>query len=137
VSIESFDDENKTPRLTRCNLDGQCAEPKSQPFELWPEQHERTLFSTATKNGVVAVMYARAGNRWGAYLAQSTDGGETFELPRLIGEGKIDLGFYEMGALVAFSEKTLLLLSANRSGSSQRGWYVLASSDGGTHWGPP
>ena len=91
----------------------------------------------AFKEGVVAVMRATAGARWGLYLGQSSDAGENFELPRKIGEGATDRGYFELGALIRFDERILMLLSADVTGTTRRGWYVLASDDGGTHWGPP
>jgi hypothetical protein len=125
------------PQLVRCGTDGKCAQPKSHPFKLWPEEHERTIVSAATKRGVVAVLNAKKGTRWGAYLAVSVDGGSTFELPRIIGEGSTDQGFMEVAAVASLGDRVLLLLSADISGAKGRGWFVLASEDGGQTWGPP
>ncbi len=127
----------RVPQLVRCGLDGKCSEPQSQPFTIWPEAHERTLKAVATSAGVVAVMSARAGERWGLTLGQSSDRGATFSAPRTIGEGTTDRGRIELGALVRFSKRVVMLLSADVTGTSRRGWYVLASDDDGTTWGPP
>jgi hypothetical protein len=137
VVVETVDPEKKQPQLTRCALDGKCATPKSLPFEIWPDKHERTILSAATKQGVVATMCAKTGARWGAYLAQSLDGGATFELPRIIGEGKSERGYFQVGALINLPGRVLILMSADVTGTTRRGWYVLASDDGGSNWGPP
>jgi hypothetical protein len=104
---------------------------------VWPEEHKRTILSTTTDKGVVAVMNARVGAKWGTYLAQSADEGATFELPRIIGEGKAEDGYYDAVALLAFSDRVVLLMSAPQTGTAKRRWYVLASDDGGSNWGPP
>ncbi|MBI4703309.1 MAG: hypothetical protein HY744_19505 [Deltaproteobacteria bacterium] len=127
----------RTPRLARCALDGKCQVAETDPFRIWPEQHERRIVAVPTKQGVVGLMSARAGTRWGVYLAQSLDGGRLYELPRVVGEGKTDRGQFEVGALVALPGRVLLLLSADVTGTTRRGWYVLASDDAGTNWGPP
>ncbi|MFH1604036.1 MAG: sialidase family protein, partial [Pseudomonadota bacterium] len=137
IVVEVFDEKKKEPQLIRCTLDGKCAEPKSFPFAIWPEEHERTILTAATDKGVVATMSARTGTRWGAYLATSVDGGKTFDLPRVIGEGQTDRGYFEIVALVNFTNRVLVLLSADVTGTRRRGWYVLASDDGGENWGLP
>jgi hypothetical protein len=131
------DAKKKVPSLVRCALDGKCAEPQNQPFALWTEEHDHRIVAVPSKDGVVGVMSAKAGSRWGVYLAQSADGGANFELPRTIGEGKSDRGYFELGALIRLDERILMLLSADVTGTTRRGWYVLASDDGGAHWGPP
>jgi hypothetical protein len=131
-------DEKKTvPQLLRCTFDGKCSAPQNQPFDIWPEKHDRKIVSTATKQGIVAVMKARSGARWGLYLATSMDGGKTFDLPRGIGEGGTDRGFFEIGALIGFEDRVVILLSADVTGTRRRGWYVLASEDGGQSWREP
>lgn len=124
------------PTLLTCDLTGKCVTPKNAPFRLWPEQHKRDLFTTATEQGVIAALTERAGDRWGLYLAQSGDGG-TYERPRVIGEGQSDRGRIELGALFSFGKRAVLLLSAEVTGTSRRGWFVMVSDDGGTSWGPP
>ncbi len=125
------------PQLVRCDMAGKCAKPKSPPFAPWTEKHERSIWSAPTKDGLVAIMQARAGARWGMYLAQSRDLGATFELPRTVGEGKSDRGRLKLGALVRLPGRLLLLVSADITGTSKRGWFILASDDNGNHWGPP
>jgi hypothetical protein len=137
VVVEVVDQEKKVPQLLRCTFDGKCSTPQSPPFDVWTEKHERTISSVATNQGVVAVMTARAGARWGTYLGTSMDGGKTFDLPRVIGEGSTDRGFFEIGALIAFPERVIILLSADVTGTRRRGWYVLASEDGGQSWREP
>lgn len=136
VVVETVEPENKIPLLVRCTFDGKCAAPNNQPFEIWNEQHERTIVSVATEKGLVAAMYAKTPQKWGLYLAQSIDEGASFELPRTVGTGQSDR-FYTLGALVGMAQRQLLLITADVPGSGRRGWYVLASDDNGTHWGPP
>jgi hypothetical protein len=135
--VLEIEDEKKEPQLIFCTIDGKCAAPKSRAFEIWPEPHERRIHAVTTPKGVVATLSARAGTRWGVYLAQSLDGGATFELPRVIGEGKTERGRFEVGALVALPSRIVLILSAEEGATSRRRWYVLASDDNGSHWGPP
>jgi hypothetical protein len=151
VTVEiALEDDNRVPaasaasaarpkrtQLVRCTLDGKCSQPQSPPYEEWPEPHERNLVSAPTKDGLVAFVARRAGTRWSLTLAQSTDAGKTFELPRVIGEGKTERGNFQIGAVINFPNRVVLLMAADRTGTSSRGWYVLASDDGGATWGPP
>lgn len=125
------------PQLIRCTLDGKCAQPKSYPFNIWPEEHKRKILAVPTPQGVVATMTAQTGNRFGTYLATSMDKGATFELPRVIGEGQTGRGFFDVGALVAFDDRVVMLLTADVTGTRGRRWYAMASDDGGENWGPP
>jgi hypothetical protein len=43
----------------------------------------------------------------------------------------------EVAAVASLGDRVLLLLSADISGAKGRGWFVLASEDGGQTWGPP
>jgi len=137
VVIQTKDPKTKQPSLVRCSLDGKCVSPKSPPFRYWTDEHERTIRATATSKGVVATMAAKAGARWGLYLGQSLDQGELFELPRVIGEGSSDRGYVEVGAIVSWPTRVILLVSADVTGTTRKGWYVIASDDHGTNWGPP
>ncbi len=125
------------PTLLTCDLTGKCVTPQNAPFRPWPEQHKRTIVTAPTETGVVGVMTARAGNRWGLYLAQGPGEGAVYERQRVIGEGTGDRGRVELGALVSFGKRALLLLSADVTGTSRRGWFVMVSDDGGTNWAPP
>jgi hypothetical protein len=125
------------PTLLACDLAGKCVTPKNSPFRLWPEQHKREIVATATEKGILGVLTARAGDRWGLYLAQGPGDGSVYERQRVIGEGTTDRGRIELGALVSFGQRALLLLSADVTGTSRRGWFVMVSDDGGTNWGPP
>jgi hypothetical protein len=125
------------PTLLSCDLAGKCVTPQNAPFRFWPEAHKQTLVTTATEAGIVGVMTARAGDRWGLYLAQGPGEGAVYERQRVIGEGTGDRGRVELGALVSFGKRALLLLSADVTGTSRRGWFVMVSDDGGTNWAPP
>jgi len=124
------------PTLVTCDLAGKCVKPTNSPFRAWTTPHKREIVMASTEDGVVGVMSARAGDRWGVYLAQASDG-TLFERQRVIGEGAADRGRIELGALVSFGKRALLLISADVTGTSRRGWFVLVSDDGGTSWNPP
>jgi hypothetical protein len=124
------------PMLVTCDLAGKCTAPKNPPFRMWPGPQKREITMAATTGGTLGVMSVRAGDRWGLYLGQSPDG-ITFERPRPIGEGTGDRGRIELGALLSFGKRALLLISADVTGTSRRGWFVLVSDDGGTSWNPP
>lgn len=137
IVVTTTDPTKKEPKLIRCTLDGKCADPLSNPFEIWPEEHEREMHLAVTPEGVIATMTAKTGSRHGAYLSVSTDGGTTYQLARVINEGDTERGFIEVGALVPFADRVIMLISADVTGTRRRGWYLLASDDGGEHWGPP
>lgn len=124
------------PILVTCDLAGKCGTPKNPPFRVWPGPQKREIASAATNKGILGAMSVRAGDRWGLYLGQSPDG-ITFERPRAVGEGTGDRGRIELGALVSFGKRALLLISADVTGTSRRGWFVMVSDDGGTNWNPP
>lgn len=121
------------PTLLVCDLAGKCTTPKNAPFRIWVGQHKREIVAAPTEEGIVAVMSARAGDRWGLYLGQAPTG-TIFERQRVIGEGTGDRGRVELGALLTFGRRVVLLISADVTGTSRRGWFVLVSGDGGTSW---
>jgi hypothetical protein len=125
------------PTILSCDLTGKCSTPKNAPFRVWPEQHKRDIVMETTEDGVLGVMTIQSGTRWGLYLAQGPGDGTTWERPRPIGEGSGDRGRIELGALVSFGKRAVLLISADVTGTSRRGWFVMASEDGGTNWNPP
>jgi hypothetical protein len=135
--LASEEKKTRAPLLLRCTLDGKCSTPKSLPFRIWPEKHDRSVSAVPTEQGVVGTLEAHAGARWGLYLGQSLDRGQLFELPRVIGEGSNERGVFELGALMALPKRVLLVVSSDVTGTTRRGWYALASDDGGTNWGPP
>ena len=125
------------PTMVACDLTGKCVTPQNAPFRIWPEPHKREIAMTAVERGVLGVMAARAGDRWGLYLAQGPGDGAMYERMRVIGEGQGDRGRIELGALISLGARALLLISADVTGTSRRGWFVLVSDDGGTNWNPP
>ncbi len=125
------------PTMVACDLAGKCVTPQNAPFRLWPEPHKRDIAMASVERGVIGVMTARAGDRWGLYLAQGPGDGALYERMRVIGEGQGDRGRIELGALVSLGTRTLLLISADVTGTSRRGWFVMVSDDGGTNWNPP
>lgn len=137
IVVETTDAKANAPTLTICDFEGACLAPPKPPFRVWPEEHQREITTTPTAQGVAAVMSARAGERWGLYFAQSVEAGAVYEVSRVIGEGTGDRGKMELGALISFGKRTLILLSADVTGTSRRGWYVIVSDDGGLTWSPP
>jgi hypothetical protein len=63
--------------------------------------------------------------------------GKLYDVPRVIGEATGERGRIELGALLSFGNRLLMLLQADVTGTSRRGWYVVASDDGGLTWSPP
>jgi hypothetical protein len=124
------------PTILTCDLKGKCPATKNAPFRMWPGAHKREIATAPTSQGTLAVMYAYTGDRWGLYLAQAQDG-ITWERQRPIGEGTGDRGRIELGALVSLGKRVLLLITADVTGTSRRGWFVMASDDGGTSWELP
>jgi len=72
-----------------------------------------------------------------SYYAQSTDGGKFYERARVIGEGTGERGRVRFGALVTMGKRTLILVSADVTGTSRRGFYTIVSDDDGATWNPP
>lgn len=137
VVVEAADPKTNAPSLALCDLEGACVFPSKPPFRPWPEKHEDTITTTPTAQGAAAVMSSRAGDRWGLYFAQSLEGGAVYEVSRVIGEGMGDRGMMDLGALISFGKRTLILLAADVTGTSRRGWYVIVSDDGGLSWNAP
>jgi hypothetical protein len=125
------------PVLLLCDLEGKCNAPKNPAFRVWTEPHHRDIVEVPTASAVLGVMSAHANGRWGTYFAQGQGDGNVFERPRPIGEGSGDRGRIELGALVSFGKRALMLISADVTGTSRRGWFVMVSDDGGTNWTPP
>ena len=136
IVVEGGDNLTKAPILIRCDLAGKCEIPQNGAFRLWPEQHDHDIVSVTAEKGVVGVLTARAGERWGLYLGQSPDGA-IWERARVIGEGTGDRGRVELGAVVSFGKRIVILVSAGVTGTSRRGWFSIASDDGGANWGVP
>ncbi|HVK66119.1 MAG TPA: sialidase family protein [Polyangium sp.] len=135
--VEAPDADKQSITLLLCDLEGKCTTPTRPVFKPWIEKHEREIVAVPTSSGAAAVMSAQAGERWGLYYAQSTDGGKFYERARIIGEGTGARGRVDFGALVSFGKRTLLIVSADVTGTSRRGFYVLVSDDDGATWNPP
>jgi hypothetical protein len=135
VIVDSTDAKGKL-QVQTCDLTGKCTEPKNNPFRVWPEKHDRVVAMAPTGKGLLAAMTARAGDRWGFYMGQSNDG-NIYEQPRVVGEGQGERGRLELGALVPLGNRVLLLLSADITGTSRRGWFVSVTDDGGLSWNTP
>lgn len=135
--VEAPDADKQSITLLLCELDGKCTTPSRPVFKPWLEKHEREIVATPTATGAAAVMSAQAGERWGLYYAQSTDGGKFYERARVVGEGAGARGRIDLAALVSLGKRTLLLVSADVTGTSRRGFYVIISDDDGATWNPP
>lgn len=136
-SDPTVDPKARPTTLALCNLEGACTVPDKPPFRPWLEPHEQSMVAIPTSQGVVAVLISRSAARWGLYQTQSVDGGKVYEVSRTIGEGVGERGRIEIGALVSFGERILMILEADVTGTSRRSWYVTASDDGGLTWGVP
>jgi hypothetical protein len=138
VVVDTFDAATKKLSLIQCGHTGACAAPKNSPFDLWPEEHDRSVWAVTTTRGVVSVLEATGGNRWGLYLGHSSDEGKTFELAREIATGN-GPGRFRMGTLVALGKRVLIFFTADTPdpSNSQRSWYVIASDDAGETWAAP
>lgn len=137
ITVEVIDPTNGEPTIAACSLDGPCVLAEKPPFRPWLEPHERSIVSVPTRDGAAAVLIARTASRWGLYLSQSPDGSKLYDLPRTIGEGTGERGRIDLGALLSFGNRLLMLLQADVTGTPRRGWYVTASEDGGLTWNPP
>jgi hypothetical protein len=137
VAVETIDPKTKGLQIVTCEVAGACTTPVNSPFRPWAEPHEQEVFVAPTDKGVVAVLSEHDGARWGIYATQSIDGGKTFELARVVGEGVGDRGKLEVAALVDFGKRVLLLFTGDVAGTSRRGFYAIVTDDGGTTWGPP
>lgn len=124
-------------RPLTCQVGGECVAPEEPPFRPWPTAHARRMHVTPTPRGVIAVVSRSEGPRWGSWLAQSTDSGKTWQLPRVIAEGDVERGRVEVGLLATVGGRALMLLRSDVSGTTQRAWFVLASDDGGATWVAP
>ncbi|WP_438033532.1 hypothetical protein [Sorangium sp. So ce204] len=123
--------------LATCTLQGTCVIAEKPPFRPWLEPHERSVALAPTREGVTAVLTSRAAARWGLYIALSPEVGKIYDVPRVIGEATGERGRIELGTLLSFGNRLLMLLQADVTGTSRRGWYVAASDDGGLTWSPP
>ncbi len=135
--VEALDADKQSITLLLCDLEGKCTTPTRPVFKPWIEKHEREIVATPTSTGAAAVIRAQAGERWGLYYAQSTDGGKFYERARVIGEGTGARGRVDLGALVSFGKRTLVIVAADVTGTSRRGFYVIVSDDDGATWNPP
>ncbi len=135
VLVEAINPE-KLPALVPCTLDGACTPPENRPFlKPWAEQHERKLFTALTQGGVIAVQQLRSKVKWGIFVSESVDGGKIYNLQRPVGEGEGNPeDGYDVGALVGFGDRTLMILSAKISKTTRRSWYAMATDDGGSTW---
>src|SRR6202042_1633501 len=106
-------------------LAGKCTTPQNAPFKIWPEPHKRDIVMASTEKGILGVLAARTGDRWGLYLAQGPGSGALYERQRVIGEGQGERGRLEMGALISLGKRALLIISADVTGTSRRGWFVM------------
>jgi hypothetical protein len=138
VVVEAINPVDKLASLVTCAHDGVCIPPDNRPFlKPWAEAHERTLGIAMTPRGTIAMQALKSPTRWALSVSISSDGGKIYDLERKVGEGTGDRGRLELGALVGFGERTMMLLSADVTGTTRRAWFLMASDDGGQTWNPP
>lgn len=137
IVIEAYNPNDKLPSLVTCSLsDGNCPAPENRPFlKPWAEQHDRELHLALTTNGVIAVQQMRSKMKWAVFMSESTDAGHLYNLQRPVGEGEGNPeDGYDVGAMLGWGDRTVLLLSAKVSKTTRRSWYAMASDDSGTTW---
>ncbi|WP_437688262.1 hypothetical protein [Sorangium sp. So ce176] len=137
IMVEVVAPATKELTIATCTLEGACVLAEKPPFRPSLEPHDRSVALAPTREGVVAILTSRAAARWGLYIAQSPEAGKIYDVPRVIGEGTGERGRIELGALLSFGNRLVMLLQADVTGTSRRGWYVAASEDSGLTWSPP
>lgn len=138
IAVEALNDQKEATIVT-CALDGKCVLPENRPFlKPWPEQHDRELHTSITPKGVIATQGLKTKVKWAVFISESVDGGKLFNLQRPVGEGvgNPEDG-YDIGSLVSFGDRSLMLVSAKISKTTRRSWFALASDDGGSTWSYP
>lgn len=123
---------------TLCDWAGACKTSSTPAFRIWQVPHAMQLWSVPTSKGGAIAFSRSSAEKWEVAISISIDGFKTFDLPRVIGEGTIERGKVELGGLFSLAgERLVLLISADVTGTTRRGWYVIVSEDGGLTWSPP
>jgi hypothetical protein len=139
VTVEAKDPtQNNEPALVTCAFDAGCQIPQNHAFlRPWADKHDRAIALTTTTKGVVAVQTMENQQQWTYLLGTSREAGKIYDNPRTVGEGKGERGRLGIGALIGLGDRTLMLVSADVTGTQSRAWYLMASDDGGESWAPP
>lgn len=138
VVVEAIDPVSPGPALVICDRTKGCEVPQNHAFAPpWKEPHDRQVAFAMTQKGAVAVQTMWNPMQWTFLLTDSLNGGKTFDQEREVLQGKGTRGRMEIGALLGFGDRTIILSTAAVTGTSSSQWYVLASENGGESWGPP
>lgn len=138
VIVEAMDPQSPGPALVICDRVKGCEVPQNHGFAPpWKEPHDRLVNFAMTKKGAVVVQTMSNPSQWNFLLTDSLNGGKTFDQEREVLQGKGARGRMEIGALLGFGDRTIILSTAAVTGTSSSQWYVLASDNGGESWGPP
>jgi hypothetical protein len=143
VVVEAMNPVDNLPTFVVCKIDGTCMPPDNRPFLKPAFKGDRVVGITTYKTGIIAAQTLQSPTQWQFTLSRSdTLGkpealGKLYDPERLVLEGQGERGRLDYGALVGLGDKTLLLMSADVTGTTARQWFVMASDDGGQTWNPP
>ncbi|MEM9692428.1 MAG: hypothetical protein AAGA56_07775, partial [Myxococcota bacterium] len=124
-------------RFQRCDFAGRCTEPKGDAYEPLLPKWEGRRRAAPSQDGIVAFRHETADEAWRLSLGSTTNEGQRSAIPRLVNEGNRFRGRVDLGPVFAAGSRVFVLFAADITGTSDRGWYALASDDGGYQWGPP
>ncbi|MFO0547921.1 MAG: hypothetical protein U0271_06015 [Polyangiaceae bacterium] len=140
VVIEAINPNDNKNALVTYAISGEPTAPTNPAFLVtsWPGAFDRELHMALTKVGLIAVQQLTTKVKWSVLISESVDGGKRFNFERSVGEGEgsTDDG-YDVGALLGFGDRTLMLLSAKVNKTTRRSWYCMASDDNGVTWALP
>ncbi len=143
VVVEALNPVDNLPSFVVCKTDGVCLPPDNRPFLKPAFKGERVVGIATYKTGIIGTQTLQNPTQWQFTISRSdTLGkpealGKLYDPERLVLEGQGDRGRLDYGALIGLGDKTLLLMSADVTGTTARQWFVMATEDGGQTWNPP
>ncbi len=139
VTVEAKDPtQTNEPALLTCSFDGGCQVPQNHAFlRPWADKHDRDIALATSTKGIVAVQTMQNQQQWTYLLSTSIAGGKVYDPQRTVGEGKGDRGRIAIGAMLGLGDRTIMIMSADITGTQARAWYLMASDDGGESWAAP
>ncbi len=143
VVVEALNPADNLPSFVTCKTDGNCIAPENRPFLKPVFKGDRVIGIAPYKTGILATQSLQSPTQWQFLMSRSeTLGkpdalGKIYDGEKLVLEGEGDRGRLDYGALVGLGDRTLLLISADVTGTTARQWFVIATDDGGQTWNPP
>ena len=137
VVVEALNPTDNLPWMVSCKIDGGCATPENRPFLKPAFKGTRLIGLASYKGGIIAAQTLQSPTQWQFLLSRSPDAGKLFDPERIVLEGQGDRGRLDYGALIGLGDRSLLLMSADITGTTARQWFVIASDDGAQTWNPP